>query len=270
VTPTVNPNIGKYCADYSTPWPIAGCKNTLPQPIYATVFYATQLQCCKGAFGGQISGACIMGLPSPPTAKPSVAPTKSPINLAGQGGDWYADYSTAWPIAGCKNTTPLPIYATMFYNTQLLCCKGAFGGQISGACIMGLPSPPTAKPTPSPTSKPTAVPTFAPTAKPSCSSQPFAESKSFANLLLQAKLPVKVQVKVLRYLLLRARLPQQRAPPALLWYPKYDVAGTCPAKLPLLPPGSRPYYDSKEECCQSTYDSWGGTKTADCITGSTV
>ena len=53
VTPTANPNIGKYYADYAAPWPIAGCKNN-----------ATQLECCKGAFGGQISGACIMGLPT--------------------------------------------------------------------------------------------------------------------------------------------------------------------------------------------------------------
>jgi hypothetical protein len=59
VTPTANPNIGKYYTDYAAPWPIAGCKNTTLLPIYATVFYATQLECCKGAFGGQISGACI-------------------------------------------------------------------------------------------------------------------------------------------------------------------------------------------------------------------
>ncbi len=88
-----------------------------------------------------------MGLPNPPTAKPSVAPTtvapmtKSPTTVAGQDGGWYADYGTTWLIAGCKKTLPKPIYATVFYDTQLKCCKGAFGGQISGACIMGLPNP---------------------------------------------------------------------------------------------------------------------------------
>ena len=52
------------------------------------------------------------------------------------------------------------------------------------------------------------------------------------------------------------------------WYPKYDAAGTCTTKLPLLPEGSRPYFASKEECCRDTFDSWGGSKTADCISGS--
>jgi hypothetical protein len=164
---------GGWYADYGTAWPNAGCKNTTPLPVYATQFYATQLACCKAAFGGQTSNACIQGLPNPPTAKPSVAPTtvapttKSPTTLAGQGGGWYADYGTPWLTAGCKNTTPLPIHATMFYATQLACCKAAFGGQTSNACVMGLPSPPTAKPTAAPTSKPTAAPTFAPTSSPS-------------------------------------------------------------------------------------------------------
>jgi len=54
------------------------------------------------------------------------------------------------------------------------------------------------------------------------------------------------------------------------WYPKYDAAGTCTTKLPLPPPGSRPYFASKEECCRDTFDSWGGSKTADCISGSTT
>ena len=159
-------------------WPNAGCMKTLPHPISAAVFYTTQLECCKGAFGGQSSNACVMGLPNPPTAKPSVAPTtvaptiKSPTTLAGQGGGWYADYGTAWPNAGCKNTTPLPIHATMFYATQLECCKGAFGGQTSNACVMGLPNPPTAKPTAATTSKPTFAPIAKPTAKPAVAPTP--------------------------------------------------------------------------------------------------
>ena len=52
------------------------------------------------------------------------------------------------------------------------------------------------------------------------------------------------------------------------WYPKYDTTDTCTTKLPLPPPGSRPYFASKEECCRDTFDSWGGSKTADCISGS--
>ena len=101
VISTTNPNNGKFYADYSTPWFTAGCKNTLPHPLSATVFYDTQLACCKAVFVGQTSNACVMGLPSPPTAKPTVAPTtvapttKSPTTVAGQGGGWYADYGTA-------------------------------------------------------------------------------------------------------------------------------------------------------------------------------
>jgi hypothetical protein len=36
-------NAGKFYADYDTPWPAAGCKNIMPHPNYANVFYATQL-----------------------------------------------------------------------------------------------------------------------------------------------------------------------------------------------------------------------------------
>ena len=53
------------------------------------------------------------------------------------------------------------------------------------------------------------------------------------------------------------------------WYPKYDTTGTCTTKLPLPPPGSRPYFASKEECCQSTFASWNNRiKVQACINGS--
>ena len=144
--PTANPNNGKFYADYATAWPDAGCKSTVPHPISAAVFYATQLECCKAAFGGQMSGACIKGLPNPPTLIPTTVTT-----VAGQGEGWYADYNMAWSIAGCKNTLPLPNHAIIVYTTQLKCCKGAYGGQVSNACIKGLPNPPTSKPTIAPT-----------------------------------------------------------------------------------------------------------------------
>jgi hypothetical protein len=60
------------------------------------------------------------------TSTPSVSPTAA--------GKWYAEQGT-WSIGGCKNTLPYPIYATVFYANQLACCKGAFDGQTSGACI---------------------------------------------------------------------------------------------------------------------------------------
>ena len=154
---------GKWYADYDTSWPKAGCKNTTPYPIYAGTFYDSQLLCCKGAFAGQPDNACLKGLANPPTA--------APTNVVDLDGGWYADYSTSWPNAGCTNALPRPSFATIIYDTQLACCKGAFSGQTSGACIKSLPNPPTMKPTPTPTSNPTSAsptskPTMTPTASP--------------------------------------------------------------------------------------------------------
>ena len=148
----------KWYADYGTPWGIAGCMAAFPYPSYATTFFDSQLDCCKGAYPGQTSGVCLAGLATPPTMAPTSA--------AGAGGQWYADYGTAWSIAGCKNTLPLPIYAIMTYSSQLECCKAAYGGQTSNACVQRLPNPPTKAPTAQPTSKPTATPTAKPTSKP--------------------------------------------------------------------------------------------------------
>jgi len=148
----------KWYADYATSWAIAGCKSAFPYPSYATTFFDKQLDCCKGAYGGQTSGACLAGLPT--------SPTMAPVTAGGVGGKWYADYGVAWSIAGCKNTFPYPNYAAIFYSSQLACCKGAFGGQTSNACIKGLPTAPTLLPTVAPTRKPTLVPTAAPTSKP--------------------------------------------------------------------------------------------------------
>jgi len=160
----------KWYADYGTAWGVAGCKNTLPYPLYASVFYDTNLECCKGAYAGQTSGACLSKLPSPPTSKPTA--------VGDYGTDWYADYGKSWSIAGCKNTLPRPVYAIMLYETQLACCKGAYGGQTSEACIKGLPSPPTKSPTAAPTNKPTATPTATPTSSPTLSPTTFKPTLS--------------------------------------------------------------------------------------------
>jgi hypothetical protein len=56
-------------------------------------------------------------------------------------------------------------------------------------------------------------------------------------------------------------------PTAVQWYPLYN--GICTARHPLPLYGSAPLFASKEECCQATYNSWGGTRTQQCITGST-
>ena len=152
------PTTTQWYAEYGAPWPNASCKSDWPYPNYATVFFNSELECCKSAFGGQTSGACIGGLPN--------SPTMAPITVGGVGGKWYADYATPWPNAGCKNTAPYPTYAFIFFSSQLACCKAAFGGQVSGPCIKGLFSPPTMSPAKSPTKRPTLYPTTAPTSRP--------------------------------------------------------------------------------------------------------
>jgi hypothetical protein len=140
------PTVTQWYADYDTAWATAGCKSDFPYPIYATTFYDTQLACCKAAYAGQTSGACIGELPSPPTT--------SPTSVGDLGKGWYADYGTSWNIAGCKNTLPRPIYVIVTYDTELQCCKAAYGGQSTDGCVQGLPNPPTKSPTVPPTPKP--------------------------------------------------------------------------------------------------------------------
>jgi hypothetical protein len=139
-------------ANYDTTWINSGCTNTTPLPIYATTFFTTQLECCKAAFMGQLSGACLIGLPNPttplptslPTTSPSYLPTSTPTksltSINPNEGKWYANYGTVWINARCRNTLPHPNYATLFFESQLECCKSAHAGQTRGACLNGLRS----------------------------------------------------------------------------------------------------------------------------------
>ena len=125
--------------NYSQPWPTSGC---VQKADCDSPGYADQATCCAAHYGGQTGGDCS-----------NVIATTNQI-----AGKYYADYATPWPTAGCKNTLPHPIYATVFYTTQLECCKGAFGGQKSEACIKGIPTnPPTSTPSVAPTTKSNAV-----------------------------------------------------------------------------------------------------------------
>ena len=106
--------------------------------------YATELACCNGFFGGQMSGECVSRFANPPTTFPTLS--------GGLAGFWYPDYDTAWPDAGCLDTLPLALpYANAndrpTYSTRLECCKGAYGGQSSGKCLSELANPPTTSPT---------------------------------------------------------------------------------------------------------------------------
>jgi len=129
--------------EYEKSWSDAGCSNKLPLPFNNKgdrPNYKTQLTCCKMAYGGQTSGVCLGQLPSPPTMTPT-----------GSGGVdfWYPDYDTSWSDATCLNTRPLPFGTggRPTYDSMLACCKGAYAGQSSGACLASLPNPPTQSPT---------------------------------------------------------------------------------------------------------------------------
>ena len=82
---------GFWYADFDTPFSKAGCLNKLPLPFnnpQDRVNYPTQLECCKAAYGGQMSGMCLSQLSSPPTTSnagsgvrvgvPTVSPSKTP------------------------------------------------------------------------------------------------------------------------------------------------------------------------------------------------
>ena len=124
-----------YYPDYTLPWPEGKCINTTPVPNGRPI-YSNMMACCKGAYGGQMSMACIHGLPNPPTS--------SPTKLG--GGVYYPDYTLPWPDGKCINTRPVPSGWPTF-ESMLACCKGAYGGQMSMACIQALPDPPTSAPT---------------------------------------------------------------------------------------------------------------------------
>ena len=101
--------------------------------------YDTELECCKAAYGGQTSGACLGSLPA--------APTTSPTDPSAD--EWWPDYSMAWSEGECKNGPPVGFNRgdRPTYESELACCKAAYGGQTSGACLGSLPAAPTTSPT---------------------------------------------------------------------------------------------------------------------------
>ena len=70
----------------------------------------------------KISGVCLSQLESPPTT--------SPTNTGNTGSLFYPDYNTPWPDAGCTNALPVPS-GRPTYTSHLMCCKGAYGAQVS-------------------------------------------------------------------------------------------------------------------------------------------
>ena len=135
-SPTGSDGLDVWYPDYDQDWTDATCINEGPIPNGRPT-YDTMLACCKAAYSGQSSGACLQALPSPPSSSPTGA----------DGLDvWYADYDQDWTNGVCINEGPVP-NGRPVYDSMLACCKGAYSGQLSGACIQALPTPPTSSPT---------------------------------------------------------------------------------------------------------------------------
>ena len=124
-----------YYPNWDLDFAVGVCINTLPAPVGIQV-YETELECCKGEYATQTSGACFAALPNPPTVSPTIT---------GGPDAYYADRSGDWSTGVCINTMPAPVGAVV-YDSELECCKGEYASQSSGACLAALPNPPTASP----------------------------------------------------------------------------------------------------------------------------
>merc|ERR1719491_2608108 len=98
--------------------------------------YATQLECCLGAYRGQKSDNCLGELLEPPTLSPTRI-TDSPSEAPSVGKPWYPDFETEWTEAGCLDTLPFPFphESRRTYTREIDCCKKEYNGQRSNACM---------------------------------------------------------------------------------------------------------------------------------------
>ena len=126
MTPTGSGGVDFWYPDYDTSWSEATCLNTRPLPFGygGRPTYNSMLACCKGAYAGQMSGACLASLPNPPTQSPT---------SSGGLDVYYPNYSE-WSSGQCINDRPLP-NGRPTYTTQQACCSGAYGGQTSNNCM---------------------------------------------------------------------------------------------------------------------------------------
>lgn len=120
-------------ADYDTAWDIATCLNELPLPMPRKEdrpSYDTMLKCCEGAYGNQISGACLANRRTPPAESPTgVGPANS------DSGTGYYGNPSDWDNGVCTNKRPLPETWLKLYDTEKLCCAGDHKDQTSHVCM---------------------------------------------------------------------------------------------------------------------------------------
>ncbi|KAL3804042.1 hypothetical protein HJC23_006433 [Cyclotella cryptica] len=248
VSPTGTGGLDIWYADYDLDWTAGKCINTAPIPNGRQT-YDSQLACCKAAYNGQASGACLSDLPSPPTVSPT-----------GTGGldIWYADYDLDWTAGKCINTAPIP-NGRQTYDSQLACCKAAYNGQASGACLSDLPSPPTV----SPTGTGGLDIWYADydldwTAGKCINTAPIPNGRqTYDSQLACCKAAYNGQAS-------GACLSDLPSPPTVsptgtggldIWYADYDLdwtAGKCINTAPI--PNGRQTYDSQLACCKAAYN----------------
>jgi hypothetical protein len=180
---------------------------------------------------------------------------------------WHPNYNTGWAGGYCS----LQITCNSpSYDSAADCCKFAYAGQSSNTCYTtaGIPVP-TSAPVPGMAAAGTWYPDYpAGWEAGKCINTlplpPYGSRPLYATQLQCCMAAYAGQTNNFCIANMDGSPTSQYG---TQWYPKYDAVGTCTTKLPLPPPGSRSYFASKEECCQGTYDSWGGTKIADCISG---
>lgn len=88
--------------------------------------YASEGECCAGAYANQWSEACFKNMPKPPTP--------SPIAEGATLDVWYADWATPFEAAACTNAAPLP-RGEATYPTMMECCNDVYAAQTSGMCV---------------------------------------------------------------------------------------------------------------------------------------
>jgi hypothetical protein len=102
--------------------------------------YDTQLECCKGVYATQESGACLADLPSPPTSSP-----------VGSDAVFFPIWSS-WITGYCDNDPAkrTPGNKSYNFNTQAECCEAWYPNQPSGACMQYDPTYGSRSPTQAP------------------------------------------------------------------------------------------------------------------------
>jgi hypothetical protein len=260
-TPTSAPTKlgeGTYYPDYTLAWTSGICINTTPIPSGRPT-YSSMLACCKAAYSGQLSGACIAALPNKPTS----APTK-----VGEG-TFYPDYTLPWPEGKCISTTPIPS-GRPTYSSMLACCKAAYLGQLSGACFAALPNKPTSAPTK--VGEGTFYPDYTlPWPEGKCiSTTPIPSGRpTYSSMLACCKGNYGGQSTnacIKNLAIPPTTSPTKQVPDA--WYPNYALPwpdGMCINTLPI--PSGWPTYSSEMACCKASY---GGQMSNKCIKGMVV